>query len=330
MTLVAYESDDDDVVQVDYKKINLTRKRSRDEHEGDESFRQKAISAPSLPSSFRSLYASNVRTGTSDDPALHAGRQRQVPHTVGNWPSFVYLEWLPCDEDLAILDRVIANANDRLDNAENTASNPSLQSSLRSELGVRLPLHISLSAPLILTTENKDNFEQDLVSSVTNAGVSAFKVVPKGIRWVHNYDGSRYFLILTLERSHGNELQRLLHACNKIAKQYNLTELYSEGNSSSVGVPVTAASKEAMPQMTTVLEKEDRFHISIAWTLQRLDTACGPETASAGGTDVLQIIFNKVLLKIGNNISSIPLHSAGDKVVGEFGRRVGISSPNVK
>jgi hypothetical protein len=38
------------------------------------------------------LYASSIRVSVRDDPSLHGGRKRVIPHVEGNWPTHIYLE----------------------------------------------------------------------------------------------------------------------------------------------------------------------------------------------------------------------------------------------
>lgn len=90
MALVDYPDSD---TEVSGPEALPSRKRK---HEAiAEIFQNDRPAPPSLPSTFHSLYATNVRRSTSDDPSLHGGRKRQVPHVEGNWPTHVYLECKP-------------------------------------------------------------------------------------------------------------------------------------------------------------------------------------------------------------------------------------------
>lgn len=67
---------------------SLKRKRAQDGQDAKPQL-------PPLPATFHDLYTTNARVSTSDDPSLHSGRKRAVPHIDGNWPTHVYLECMP-------------------------------------------------------------------------------------------------------------------------------------------------------------------------------------------------------------------------------------------
>jgi hypothetical protein len=239
------------------------------------------------------LYATNVRTFASDDPALHAGRTRQVPHAIGNWPTHAYLEWYPSKPELVQLDKVIKHAE-----WPNTCD--SFHTFLRSDLGAPQPLHISLSAPLVLKTDQKDAFQQTVFSEVSRSNVQPFNVQATGLDWVANYERSRFFLVLKLSRPSNNDLNRLLSASNAAARQFGLAELYENDQKRS--------DKDISKIQQTMTDRSDAFHISIAWTLKEPDKETREQLLNLDKDYLksLMMSFSVLKLKMGNVAIDIP------------------------
>lgn len=173
-----------------------------------------------------------------------------------------------------------------------------------------MPLHVSLSAPLVLSTDQKNDFEEMLDKNIRESSLAPFEVKVRGLRWERNSDGTRWFLVLRITNlkfsndTTSNELNRLLECSNECALSFGLPRLYEKGSEKPVdGDCLEPGKRRVMPDRT------DAFHISIAWQLtppslkQRIVLA-HPDVLKLGQA-FLQ--FDVVKLKMGNVVKDMPL-----------------------
>lgn len=152
--------------------------------------------------------------------------------------------------------------------------------SLISDLGAPTPLHISLSAPLVLRSEQREDFAAAITACVR--GVGTVRVRLGGLRWVANTDETRWFLAM-VARCEGDNLKSLLNGCNEVATKWGLERLYCGQN------------------------LEECFHFSIGWTLMEPRKHSEKSIALPEELQHTWLDFDKVKLKVGNVVSSLPV-----------------------
>ncbi|KAL4784719.1 U6 snRNA phosphodiesterase Usb1 [Aspergillus varians] len=295
MALVQYsDSDSDSEHEAPPRKIN----KQSENLPG----RKPASSLPPLPASFLDLYASSTRVSVSDDPSLHGGRKRAIPHVEGNWPTHIYLEWYPSREELGILSNIITQAEHMLQGEQ-----AKLHNFLHSDLGAQLPLHISLSRPVVLRTEERQPFMDAFEAALEGPDISPFDVQVESLDWVSNFEKTRWFYVLRVKRPDKNCLNQLLHISNRSLSLFGQPPLYERvSDFSNSGDPQRRlqGSKPSSPG-----DFSEFFHVSIAWSLTEPsaeDREC-MKSIDLRGLTALRIKFDCVKAKIGNNVSSIPL-----------------------
>lgn len=185
-----------------------------------------------------------------------------------------------------------------------------VHSLLENELGVSLPLHISLSRPLTLKTEQKNAFLLRLEKAVHDSSIRAFHTQPKQLAWHANENSTRSFLVLRLQRLEDQDMARLLETCNSIANDFNQPLLY--------------ASKDKRGRVQPAPEVGEKFHISVAWSLKapgkvekgrRGSAILGDNDDDGMGVPYellsrltsLSIGFGEVKVRIGQDVHNIPL-----------------------
>lgn len=220
----------------------------------------------------------------------------------------------PSSSEVKVLNAVLGAVQKRRGSDHDTK--PNLRSLITSELGAPLPLHISLSASLSLTTDNKDGFLDKLTTSLANVhGLHDFEVKLTHLLWAPNYDRTRWFLVVGVERPAGDELNLLLKCCNRTCEQAGLPTLYQSfhekggpGRSSAAAAPL----RQGKANPTEALDEySDMFHFSLGWSLEEpVNKTLDLNDLEGGTADDLKSIrvrFDSVKVKIGNTITSVPL-----------------------
>ncbi|PGH33432.1 hypothetical protein GX50_03739 [[Emmonsia] crescens] len=261
---------------------------------------------PPLPSEFLDLYATNSRISVQDDPSLHDGRKRMMPHVAGNWPTHIYLEWYPAATELAILEEVIARCGQKVSNGLE------IHDLLYSDLGAQVPLHISLSRPVVLVTEDRQPFRDLLNDAIRESNIRPFHVKTDGLDWVSNFEKTRWFLVLRIIKPMNNELNRLLALSNQSLAAFQQPPLYKNPPPTTTHAKKRDTEKFRTQRSTTsaaVADYSDYFHISIAWSLTEPSQEDKQRVASVelGKVKEIEVPFNSVKLKIGNSVHNLEL-----------------------
>jgi len=170
-----------------------------------------------------------------------------------------------------------------------------------------------------------------ITSSIKNSTIRPFQVKFVSLNWVSNSEKTRWFLVLRLEPPPGNELNKLLGRCNAVGQEFGQPPLYVSASAvksdpslpdkrqklENSCLPVATRTKGGIPLPAV----DEKFHVSIAWTLTRPDqtiTELAKEIGAANFSEVssLHMEVKEIKVKIGNIITSVSLP---EKVMMEMG-----------
>ncbi|KAK2625564.1 hypothetical protein QTJ16_004876 [Diplocarpon rosae] len=277
---------------------------------------------PALPSRFHDLYASASRVSTRDIPSLHQGRKRVIPHVDGNWPTHIYIEWYPSKTEDVPLTRLISLLQETVP----VQPGSKVYSLVTSEIGVPLPLHVSLSRSLGFVASQKDEFVDSLSRAIRVSGVRPFDISFDGLEWVANFEGTRWFLVLRIPQPSDDGLNKLLFVCNSTVKQFGQPPLYPKP---PIVPSLTAFQREEhrhpvknkrsgpcstqlKPDWSHMQDATAAFHISLAWTLEQPSQELLELTKTITGNRLddikqIQVQIKEIKCKVGNNVTSMSL-----------------------
>ncbi len=197
----------------------------------------------------------------------------------------------PSREQHAALTRLLASVEETLDDETQ------LHQFMTSDLGAPLPLHVSLSRPLSLSTADKDDYLRRVSESLGSGTTGPLAMRPRSLAWFTSPDSNRRFLVLgvaTMEDPDNGPLMELLRKSNAAAARFGQPLLYHGNNEDTARMA---------------------FHVSIAWTFARpgQDPSSQITTLDLCPRSPLDEVMawtievDSVKVKIGNAVTSIAL-----------------------
>ena len=158
-----------------------------------------------------------------------------------------------------------------------------------------------------------------------------FEVSVTGFDWSANYESTRWFLVMRLDRAPRDGLNELLRISITIAQRCGQPTLYTDTQPSRATHPMypqahkkprkistkpdAAASTDTLPHMepANYVDASASFHVSIGWTLTTPSDSLSTKLKHASHDfQAMKIGVDAVKVKIGNSITSIPLASKID------------------
>lgn len=150
-----------------------------------------------------------------------------------------------------------------------------------------------------------------------------FELTMCGLHWVPNFEHTRWFLVMRVNRPSNDELNGLLRISNGILAHFNQPPLYEnlaapQPQKQAIRHSQTKDPKPGSVQSTSQSDYSEYFHISIAWTLTE---PSAEEKSRISSLDLkllekMNIRFDCVKVKIGNQVHNEVLPT---KVINEDG-----------
>lgn len=133
----------------------------------------------------------------------------------------------------------------------------------------------------------------------------SFTVYPETLKWVSNYEKTRWFLVLRVSRPENDSLNRLLGLCNSALGRFGQPPLYARGSVDANKDADSGAGAGA----GAGADFSGSFHISIAWSLKEPGPAEVErvERIHLDKVKAVGIPFHCVKAKIGNYVESFEL-----------------------